>query len=192
MAELGEQVFWKGPGLPQQKLGRRWRLGRWFGKAKRSDENLIANADGVHIARSTQRRLVQHCWSSQEVNALVGTPWEMMPKTTMLKQPRSPHRYITRAMVQKHGPYLVCRSCHVLPGGHSNACRSRFELSWPDEGSIEATAEAEKDARQASSSPPTTVNPSVTQPASGTSASSSEPAADTTASAVADQAAVPV
>ena len=47
-------------------------------------------------------------WSSQEVNALVGTPWEMMPKTTMSKQPRSPHRYITRAMVQKHGPYLVC------------------------------------------------------------------------------------
>ena len=46
-------------------------------------------------------------------------------------------------------------------------CRSRFELSWPDEGSIEATAEAEKDARQASSSAPTTVSPSVTQNASG-------------------------
>ena len=82
-----------------------------------------------------------------------------------VKQPRSPHRYITRAMVQKHGPYLVCRSCHVLLGGHSNVCRSRFELSWPDVGSIEATAEAEKEC-EASQVEPTDDGESVANPTS--------------------------
>ena len=70
---------------------------------------------------------------------------------------------MTWAMVQKHGPYPGCRSCHVLPGGHSDACRPRFERIWADVESIKAMEEAEKDARQASSS--ATVSPSVTQPA---------------------------
>ena len=40
------------PGLTQQEFKERWRLGTWLGKAERSDENLIADDDGVHIARS--------------------------------------------------------------------------------------------------------------------------------------------
>ena len=87
-----------------------------------------------------------------------------------------------------------------LLGAHSVACRSRFEYIWADEDSIKATAEAEKDARQASSSAATEVTPSTTRPASGASSSSSQPvhqvssssAADTTTSAAADQTAAPV
>ena len=71
-----------------------------------------------------------------------------------------PHRVPTKS--------FGCKSCHALLGGHSNACRSRFERIWADEDSIKATAEAEKDARQVRSSATTKmVTPSTTQPASG-------------------------
>ena len=71
---------------------------------------------------------------------------------------------------------------------------------WVDEACFLAAAEAEEDAWQASSSATTTVNPSVTQPASATWASSSQPvhqassssAADSTSNAAAGQAAGPV
>ena len=136
------------------------------GTAERSDEHLIADADGVDIVRPVQRRLVQHCWSSHKSKNWLVPPWEMMPKQTKLMEPRSPRRCITWAMVQKHGLYP---GRHVLPGGHSDACTSRFERNWVDGDSIKATAEAEKDARQAGSSATTTVNPSVAQPATSQS-----------------------
>ena len=64
----------KVPGLTQQKFEDRWRPGTWLGKAERSEKNLIADAEGVHIARSLQRRLVHHrCWV-QNVKELIGTP----------------------------------------------------------------------------------------------------------------------
>ena len=53
--------------------------------------------------------------------------------------PKFLRKYITWAVVQQHGHYLGCTSCHNLPGGHSDACRSRFERSWADEDSIKAT-----------------------------------------------------
>ena len=99
-----------------------------------------------------------------------------------------------------NGHYPGCNSCHVLLGGRSDACRSRFERAQADDDSIKATAEAEKDAREASSSATTKATPSATQPASATQSNSSQPAhqassssaADTTTSAAADQAAAPV
>ena len=66
---LGEQVV-----LVSRSIGKfEDRLGSWLGQEERSDESLIADADGVHIA---ERRLVQHRWSSQKVQDLIGTLWE--------------------------------------------------------------------------------------------------------------------
>ena len=67
MVELGEQVCWtKTAGLLE--MARQ--------NEERSDENPIADADGVHIARSIQRRPVKHRWNSQKVkDDWVGTPW---------------------------------------------------------------------------------------------------------------------
>ena len=72
----GSAGMW--PGLTQQKFADRRRPETWLGNAER-DEHLTADADGVHtwhIARSVQRRPVQHRWNSQTVKDLVGTPWE--------------------------------------------------------------------------------------------------------------------
>ena len=62
-----------------------------------------------------------------------------------LVEPWYPRRYISRAMMQKRGPNPGCMSCHVSPGGHSDASRSRFERSWADEDAIQAAAERRND-----------------------------------------------
>ena len=67
MVELGEHVKWKVPGLTQQEFEGLWRSRTWLGEAERSDENLMADVDREHIARSIGRRLVQHRWCSKNV-----------------------------------------------------------------------------------------------------------------------------
>ena len=104
VVELGEQVYWKVPGLTQKKVEEGWRRGTWLGNAERLDENM-ADGDGVHMERSIQRRPGQHRWSSQKVKELVGSPRERTPKKTKMMEPRFPRRYITWALLQKHGPH---------------------------------------------------------------------------------------
>ena len=62
-------------GEKQRKFEDRWRLGTWLGKPGSSEEHFIEDADGMHVARSTQRRLLQHRWKTQQVQDLVGTSW---------------------------------------------------------------------------------------------------------------------
>ena len=69
-----------------------------------------------------------------------------------LVEPGGFRRHIMWASVQEHRPFPACKSCHALLGGHSAACRSRFERIWKDADLIKATAEAVKGARQANSS----------------------------------------
>ena len=78
MVELGEQVH-KVPGQTQQKFEDWWRPEGRLSNADRTDEHLIADADVVYIARSKQRRHMQHRWNSQKANDVIGTSWEMMP-----------------------------------------------------------------------------------------------------------------
>ena len=128
--------------------GSAWSMARQSGKVR----HLIADADGVQIARSMQRPPMQHRWNSQKVKDLVGNQWEMTPKKTKLMKPKFPRRYITRAMVHKHGHYPGCKSSHGLLGGHrrSSAVERRATR-------FEATAGTAKDARQTSSTATTTV-----------------------------------
>ena len=54
MVELGEQVDRKVPGMMQHNCGGHLRPGTWLCKVERSDANLIADAEGVHLG--TRRR----------------------------------------------------------------------------------------------------------------------------------------
>ena len=90
------------------------------------------------------------------------------------------------ASVQEHRPFPACKSCHALLGGHSAACRSRFERIWKDADLIKATAKVVKGARQANSSASTKETLSATQPMSGTSSNSSGTAHQAGASSAAD------
>ena len=69
VVELVERVDWNVPDPTQLKFED---PEAWLANA---DENLMADADGVHIARSIQCRPMQHRWKSrQKVEDLVGTP----------------------------------------------------------------------------------------------------------------------
>ena len=193
--ELGEQVYWKVPGLTQQKFEDCWRPGAWLVKAWKS-------AEGASWQTPTECTLpdphnVDMC---SNVKELVGTTWEMMPKKTKL---------MSRSSLADTSRCEWCRNTvPTLDANRVPFCledtRMRVERGVTrgeaDEDTIKATAVAEKDARQASSSATTTVNLSVAQPASGTPTRSSQPghqgnsssAADTTTSAAAEQAAAPV
>ena len=105
---------------------------------------------------------------------------------TAKKEPVFFRRHITWASVQEHGPFPACKSCHALLGGHSAACKSRFERIWKDADLIKATAEVVKGARQANSSAATKETSSATQQMSGTSSNSSGPAHQAGASSAAD------
>ena len=183
MVELGEQVDRKVPDMMQYQCGGHLRPGTWLCKVERSDANLIADSEGVHS--ETRRR--SKTWLAPCGNV-----------AKKLMEPGFFRRHIMWASVQEHRPFPACKSCHALLGGHSAACRSRFERMWKDADLIKATAEAVKDARQVNSSASTMETFSATQPMSGTSSNpsglahqaSASSAADT--SAAADQAAAPV
>ena len=88
--------------------------------AKVSDENFIADADGVHADRSIQSIFLQYHGNSQKVKDLVATQW---------------------AMIEKQGRCLGSRTSHAL----SDAYRASFERIWADHESTKAMAEAETD-----------------------------------------------
>ena len=115
------QVYWNVFGRIQEKFEDHRRRG--VGKAKVSDETSLQMPTGVHAARTIQCRLLQSRWNWQKVKNLVGSRREMMQK-----QDRCPGG----------------EAFHALPGGHSDACRARFERTWADDESIEAAAEAER------------------------------------------------
>ena len=73
--------------------------------AKVSDENFIADADGVHADRSIQSIFLQYHGNSQKVKDLVATQW---------------------AMIEKQGRCLGSRTSHAL----SDAYRASFERIW--------------------------------------------------------------
>ena len=70
--------------MTQPKFEDHCRPETWLGKAEMPVEILIADADGVHIGRSIQRRPAQHRLELPTVKELCGTPWKMLPNKTKL------------------------------------------------------------------------------------------------------------
>ena len=185
---VGEHVYWEVPGMTQHQFEDRWRPRAWRGRAERSWRSAHCQ---VHTTSAGPLERAEE----------LGAPWEIMPKRKKMLDATFFGRYITWAIVQETRS-LPCMQVvpRYTPGGHTDTCRSRFWRIWADENSIKATAEAVKDARQASSSATTTVTFSAAHFIEWTSSSSSDPAhhassssaADTTISAEANHAAEPV
>ena len=102
MVALGEQVTWKVPSLTQLKLGSKTAGVLEDGSAKRRGRTKTSSQTPTECTLPYPYD-VDLCsrWSWQKVKALVGTPWEMMPKKTKLMEPRFPRNYIAWAVVQR-------------------------------------------------------------------------------------------
>ena len=88
--------------------------------------------------RDTRKWSAHKNHGSGDRNATSAPPSEL-PKKTELMEPRFPRRCIMWSRVQQHGHCPGCKSCHGLLGGHSDACRSRFERIWADADSFRSS-----------------------------------------------------
>ena len=138
------------------------RFGTRLGRVERLDENLIADADGAHVAPDPDhvvcstdgRRRRSRTWAARGAT---------MPNKTKPTKPRFLRGCITWAL------QVMSR----LAGITLRCVQTRLKGIWADEDSIKAAAV--EDARQTSSSATTTVNPSAAHSTGGSTSSSSGP-----------------
>ena len=141
IAEFGEQVYLKEPGLTHAKMDDRWsELGTWLGKTDKGDEHIIALSKGVvKTSRSIRRSTPKERWNKTVVFEIQATPWEPIIKHANLRDYAPRRRYITLNELVQHGASPNCRSCAGDGGAHSESCRARFEKIWAN---MERKAEA--------------------------------------------------
>ena len=109
-------------------------------------------------------------WNSQKVKDLVGTPVGNDARENQIDGAEVPLKvhYVGNGLETRS---LPCMPVVSRPGGHSDACRSRFERIGADDGSIKAMGGAERDARQSRlSASATRTLPSAAHAAGGSSA----------------------
>ena len=65
------------PGEHREKMKSKWKSGVWLGKSTDSNEHLIGTPDGVERVRTVRRKVTEEMWNVQEVNSMIGTPWDL-------------------------------------------------------------------------------------------------------------------
>ena len=66
------------------------------------------------------------CWCSDRVRKMVGTLESWKPTAVALELVIR-REFITRGMVDRHGPSDECPRCETGQGSHSETCSLRFE-----------------------------------------------------------------
>ena len=121
---FGEAIWYKLPKTADlTKLDDRWRTAIWLGKSDRSDEHIIGWETGAVLARSVRRNVEGKRWNERALNMVTGTSWYPRPGKVVVRK-----RYITRALIERHGPTEDCGGCFLKSQQHSERCRARFEL----------------------------------------------------------------
>lgn len=138
MIEFGEVVLFKAVGAEKDKLNPRYFKGVYVGRVDVSDENLILTDNGLFKARSIMRMNVDKRWDEDVFNGVIGTPWN--PKSlhghedlgnavSDLSGKSTRGRFITKALVEEHGPTDGCPACErkSYNAAHSFKCKNRFD-----------------------------------------------------------------
>jgi hypothetical protein len=127
IAEIGENVSYRIANRTQAKLDTRWESdGVFLGKTDNSDEAIIGTPRGIELVRSFRKREQAERWSADAVRMFVGVPWN--PRGVVADGPGGVRRkYVTRALVVKHGATEGCPGCAGDSQVHIARCRKRFE-----------------------------------------------------------------
>ena len=107
IAEMGEQLWYRLAALVTARRGTweaRFARGIWVGKSEIDDTHLVMD---------------------QMLQDIRFTPWKPTPEK--LAQVVGRNMYITKRMIDAHGPTDSCRKCSTGQGNHSAECRQRFE-----------------------------------------------------------------
>lgn len=132
LVQFGESVWYRKPGEPETKLDKRWDSGLFLGKVETSDEVLVGTPDGVVAARAIRRKPKAERWCKEEYLAFTAKPWNSkgQPNDTVVRERR---RYITRALIERHGKTDKCQGCAGNSTIHNLRCRRRFETIFEEE-----------------------------------------------------------
>ena len=78
VAEFGEKIMWYVPKQLRGRMDVRWRYGVFLGRALHSDMNYIGLHDGTVITARAMCRVVPSArWSSDRLNRVTGTPYDL-------------------------------------------------------------------------------------------------------------------
>ena len=155
----------------QPKLADQWREAHWFGKSKRSDEQLLAIRGSTYSARAIRRKPHDEQWNLESVKAVLVSPWEVRVRTGF-DAPVTRQKYITNQMLDQYGRTPLCTRCSLGTGSHSSDRRTRFEAVWTKElaeGEVPIRGEAEVANRAVDAVP---IDPNVRERESGSGARS--------------------
>ena len=109
------------------KLDPRWEQGIFLGRRDETDEVILGTARGIEHARSFRRMSEEERWSKVEYETFIGVPWNPRGLAVETDPASSRRKYITKALVQKHGAMDGCHACSGTSNIHNQRCRARFE-----------------------------------------------------------------
>ena len=73
---------------------RRWGVGFWLGKSRRSDEHIIPAEGQIMRSRAIRHLPEDQSWSLERINAIRATPWDLRgegePGQTIAAEPTQP------------------------------------------------------------------------------------------------------
>ena len=88
IVEFGEEVFYRISEIDTGSLDARSASGVWLGKRWKSSEHFIGTPQGVVKSYAIKRKPIEDRWNRAAIEAVVGTPWKMVPSTQDASEPR--------------------------------------------------------------------------------------------------------
>ena len=88
IVEFGEEVFYRIGEVDTGSLDARSPSGVWLGKRWKSSEHFIGTPQGVVKSYAVKRKPIEDRWNRAAIEAVVGTPWKMVPSAQDMSEPR--------------------------------------------------------------------------------------------------------
>ena len=88
VVEIGEDVHYRISEIDTGSLDARSASGVWLGKRWKSSEQFSGTPQGVVKSYAILRKPIEDRWNREAIEAVIGTPWKMVPSSKDISQPR--------------------------------------------------------------------------------------------------------
>ncbi|CAK0878028.1 unnamed protein product [Prorocentrum cordatum] len=127
LGKIGETIDYKIQAKDYPKLEPRWSEGLFLGRRDENDEIIVGTVRGIEHARTMKLRSAEDTYSKEMYNTLIGVPWnsrglEVKDQNEVVRR----WRYITKSLIEEHGPTDGCVACEGTSAIHNARCRTRF------------------------------------------------------------------
>ena len=88
IVEFGEEVHYRISEIHTGILDARSASGVWLGERGKSSEHVIGTPQGVVKSYAIKRNPIEDRWNREAIEAVIGTPWQMVPSPKDVSEPR--------------------------------------------------------------------------------------------------------